>query len=104
MRPHICLALKTRIRSVAPFAHGKAYRQAIGVRLIALLLLTRASPVLRISYGGFLDRRSFARMAIAFSASSVSLLAGGLFTFLKEAKFGGIPADSRLERIRRSPN
>jgi L-ascorbate metabolism protein UlaG (beta-lactamase superfamily) len=43
-------------------------------------------------------------MAIAFSASSVSLLAGGLFSFLKQAKFGGTPEDSRLERIRRSPN
>ncbi len=45
------------------------------------------------------------RKAIAFSATSAAgLLGGGLFAFLKETKFGGIPSDSRLDRIRRSPN
>ena len=39
MRPHICLALKTLIHLGAHFAPGKAYRQAIGVRHIVLLLL-----------------------------------------------------------------
>jgi L-ascorbate metabolism protein UlaG (beta-lactamase superfamily) len=51
-----------------------------------------------------LNRRSFIRKAFAFSAASAGLLGGGLFAFLKEAKFGGTPAHSRLERIRRSPN
>src|SRR6266567_8943680 len=101
MRPHTCLVSKIRIRSVAPSASGRACHQAIGVRLIALLLLIRASRVLRINFGGFLDRRSFIRKAIAFSATSAGLLGGGLFAFLKETKFGGIPSDSRLERMRR---
>jgi L-ascorbate metabolism protein UlaG (beta-lactamase superfamily) len=51
-----------------------------------------------------LNRRSFIRKAFAFSAASAGLLGGGLFAFLKEAKFGGTPAGSRLDRIRRSPN
>ena len=51
-----------------------------------------------------MNRRSFIRKALAFSAASAGLLGGGLFAFLKEAKFGGTPADSRLARIRRSPN
>jgi L-ascorbate metabolism protein UlaG (beta-lactamase superfamily) len=32
------------------------------------------------------------------------MLAGGLWRFLKQAKFGGNPTNSRLERIARSPN
>lgn len=51
-----------------------------------------------------MDRRSFISKAIAFSVSSAGLLGGGIFAFLKEPKFGGTPAGSRLERIRRSPN
>ena len=51
-----------------------------------------------------MDRRSFMRKATAFSASSAGLLGVGLFAFLKESKFGGVPEGSRLERIRRSPN
>jgi len=51
-----------------------------------------------------LNRRSFIRKALAFSATSAGLLGGGLFAFLKESKFGGTPAGSRLERIRNSPN
>lgn len=35
--------------------------------------------------------RSFMRKAIAFSASAVGLLGGGIFAFLNEAKFGGTP-------------
>src|SRR6478609_5750620 len=37
MRPPICLALKTRTHSVALSEHGKAYRQAIGVKLTVAL-------------------------------------------------------------------
>ena len=40
------MALKIRIHLGVPFAPGKAYRQAIGVRLIALLLLSEASHAL----------------------------------------------------------
>jgi hypothetical protein len=43
---HICLASKTRTRLVALFANGKAYRRAIGERLIALLLIS-TNPALR---------------------------------------------------------
>ena len=42
-----CLASKTRTRLVELFAHGKAYRQAIGVKLIAHLLSTRTTSALR---------------------------------------------------------
>lgn len=38
------MALKTRTRLVVLFVSGKAYRQAIGVKLIALLLLASAKP------------------------------------------------------------
>ena len=51
-----------------------------------------------------MNRRSFIRKAAAFSAASVGLLGGGLFAFLKETKFGGTPAGSRLERIQKSLN
>lgn len=38
MKPPTCSALKIRIRSVVPFAPGKAYRQVTGENLIAFPL------------------------------------------------------------------
>jgi L-ascorbate metabolism protein UlaG (beta-lactamase superfamily) len=43
-------------------------------------------------------------MAIPVVASTVGLIAGGLWSFLKQAKFGASPNNLRLERIRKSPN
>jgi L-ascorbate metabolism protein UlaG (beta-lactamase superfamily) len=54
--------------------------------------------------GEFLNRRSFLGMAIAFFASAAILFAGGIWAFLKQAKFGSLPANARLQRIERSPN
>ena len=47
MKRLTCWVLKTPIHSDVHFALGKVYRQAIGVRLIALLLLCKASRALR---------------------------------------------------------
>lgn len=47
MKRLTCWALKTPIHLDVHFALGKVYRQAIGVRLIALLLLCKASRALR---------------------------------------------------------
>lgn len=54
--------------------------------------------------GGFLNRRSFIQAAIVFLASLTGAFAGGIWLFLKQSRFGGIPAKARLERIGRSPN
>lgn len=54
--------------------------------------------------GGLVDRRSFLVSGVGFFASLVGLFGGGLWAFLKQAKFGDMPADARLERIKRSPN
>ena len=51
-----------------------------------------------------MNRRSFIQAGIVFLASMVGMLAGGLSLFLKQAKFGALPADARLERIGKSPN
>ena len=51
-----------------------------------------------------MDRRSFLVSGVGVIASAVGLLSGGVWVFLKQAKFGGMPADARLERIKRSPN
>lgn len=53
---------------------------------------------------GFLDRRSFLVSGVGVIASAVGLLSGGIWAFLKQAQFGGVPMDARLERIQRSPN
>jgi hypothetical protein len=54
--------------------------------------------------GVFLNRRSFILSGISFLISFLGLSAGGIWAFLKQAKFGGTPADARLDRIVRSPN
>jgi len=51
-----------------------------------------------------LDRRAFLRVAIIILISLLGSLTGGLWAFLKQAKFGGKATSRRLERIRRSPN
>jgi L-ascorbate metabolism protein UlaG (beta-lactamase superfamily) len=51
-----------------------------------------------------LNRRTFIQSAIVFFASLTGAFAGGVWVFLKQAKFGGIPSSTRLERIGRSPN
>ena len=63
MKPHICWALKIRTHSVARFVPGKAYRRAIGVKLIALLLLTERESTI-----GDYDNR--VRISRAKSASN----------------------------------
>jgi len=52
----------------------------------------------------YLNRRSFLEAGLVFLASMVGMIAGGLWLFLKQAKFGMLPEGARLERIRRSPN
>jgi L-ascorbate metabolism protein UlaG (beta-lactamase superfamily) len=42
--------------------------------------------------------------AIVFFASLTGAFAGGAWVFLRQAKFGGVPSNARLERIGRSPN
>ncbi len=61
-----------------------------------------ASMILTV--GGFLNRRSFIQAAIVFIASLSGAFAGGVWLFLKQAKFGSSPGNARLERIGRSPN
>ena len=51
-----------------------------------------------------MNRRSFIQAAIVFLASLASGFAAGVWLFLKQSKFGGIPANARLERIETSPN
>lgn len=51
-----------------------------------------------------MDRRTFFKMAMLVVASLMSLITGGLWSFLKQAKFGASPNNQRLERIRKSPN
>jgi L-ascorbate metabolism protein UlaG (beta-lactamase superfamily) len=51
-----------------------------------------------------LNRRSFIQAAIVFLASVASAFAGGVWLFLKQSKFGGIPGNARLDRIGKSPN
>ena len=64
----------------------------------------RSSASILFTEGGFLNRRSFIQSAIFFLASLAGAFAGGVWVFLKQAKFGGIPSNARLERIGRSPN
>src|ERR1700694_1749684 len=51
MRPPICSALKTQTLLVVRFVPGKAYRQASGVKLIALLALIELIRALRRAAG-----------------------------------------------------
>lgn len=51
-----------------------------------------------------MNRRSFLRGAAGSALSTAGLVAGGIWLFLQTPRFGSLPADARLERIRRSPN
>ncbi len=51
-----------------------------------------------------MNRRSLIQGGLASLVSLSGVLGGGTWLFLKQAKFGAIPGNARLESIRRSPN
>jgi|SRR5580704_16625584 hypothetical protein len=75
MRPHTCLVLKTRTRSVALSEHGKAYRRAIGARLTVVLRRIRIRAAR--TYGGGHRRGRICSLSPDFTQEGRLLAIGG---------------------------
>jgi len=84
---------------------GMTSRQCVDLQMMAPAIEQRVffQPYAH-KIGDILNRRSFIQAAVVFVASMVGVLAGGLWLFLKQAKFGGNPTNSQSMRIARSPN